>query len=358
MRSLNKSLAAVVALLLAALIAVPAAAQTREFTDDAGNKVTIPVRPQRIAATNSEHVAPGLLELGANLVAITGRVHPQVNGGKPFMPAMWDTLDFRMENSGVVYIGLQGTFDIEALAAAKPDLIIARIQEAPRRDDLQKIAPTVLLNDFGGPDGSSLERYRLLADLSGRLDRFNQLNALWQDRLARNKAVLLERIGDPARLVVAHITVTATGFRIVNNTGMLNELFYDLGFSYPPLAVGGTSLPPSGRPGNVDISAEALPQLQTDFLFTRSYINMAPSGSTTVIRDIKDNFERAAPGWTQFVHAAKNGQHVFIELGQMESNTFASRKYTLDYLMTNIAYRPFVRVPDSAPRVAIRGTAR
>lgn len=335
-----------------------AAAQVREVVDDLGHRVLIPVRPQRIAATNSEHVAPGIVELGADLVAVTGRVHPAMNGGKPFMPAMWDALDFRLETSGVAYIGLQGTFDIEALAAAKPDLILARSQEAPRRDDLMKIAPTLLLNDFPGIGGLGIERYRLLADIVGRLDRFNEMNALWQERLTRNKAVLVERIGDPARLVVAHITANAAGIRLVNNTGMLDELFWELGFSYPPLAAGGTTMPAGGRPANVDLSAELLPQLQTDFLFTRSYINMAPSGSGTVIKDTLDFFDRAAPGWKPFVHAAKNGQHIFIELGQMESNTFAARKYTLDYLMTNIAYRPFVKVGDGVPRVPIRAATR
>lgn len=348
----TRRLSAVLSFICVVLVS-PASAQTietRTVVDDLGYEVTIPVHPQRIAATNSEHIAPGLLELGANLIAMTARVNPLVNDGLPYAPAVHDNFDFRLQNSDIAFIGLQGNFDIEALAAAQPDLIIARTREEPQREQLMAIAPTVFLTDFVN-DGAGLDRYRQLADLGDQVDRFEELNALWQDRLARSREVLEAMVGNPSEIIVAHITANAEGvIRIVNNNGMLAELFYDLGFSFPPIAAGGMEIPPEGRPGTIVLSPELLPELQTDFLFTRHYFYLGIS-----MRDMQSNFDTAIPGWQDFVHAARNGQHVYIDLGRMESNTFASRIYTLDFLMTNIAMRPFVRVPEGTPRVPVRG---
>lgn len=334
----------------------PTAVATRVVTDDLGNEITIPVEPLRIVVTDLEHLGPMIIELGAPLAGMPGRVNPAWNGGQPYAPGMQDMQDFRFETSGVTFIGLQGQIDIEALAAVHPDLIIARsTSEADRRDQFMQIAPTYMTNIFWTHDGDGIEQYRQLAELIGREDRFNELNALWQDRVQRYRTLLEERVGDPSRIVVAEIEARAAGIFINNNNFAINEVFCDLGFSLPPIAAGGDTLPAGGRPGRVDMSAEQMPLLETDFLFTRTYVSMTPTGMPS-ITDILGLFEQAAPGWTNFVHAGRNGQHIIIEEGQSESNTFAARKYVLDQVMAAMVYRPFVPVAAEAPRVPMCGT--
>jgi iron complex transport system substrate-binding protein len=327
------------------------AVETRVITDDLGRSVTIPVSPQRIVTLDAESIFPSLLELGVNVVGTIGRVNPAIYGGLRYIPSVYDLFEFRWENTDIAFVGTQGEFDIEAVAAARPDLILGRTSDLPRLAQLEAIAPTVLLSQTR-TEGVALQRYRELADLVGMTERFEQLNALWQNRLERYRAVLTAAVGDPSRIVVAHIAASSNGISLRRSVGMLGDVFYDLGFSYPPILAGTPAQLADGAIGQVALSPELLPEVQTDFLFTRSYFFM--SANPNVINDTRALFETAAPGWTPFVHAAANGQHVFIDLGQMEPNTFAAREYTLNVIMDAVLMRPFTPVAADAPRVPVR----
>lgn len=336
-------------LALGSIVAVmsvqPAFAQAmRTVTDDTGREVVIPVDPQRIVSLRGEQITAPLLELGANLVASDGNVNANVNGGRPYVRGAFDILDFRFETSAITWVGDPNNFDIEAIAAAQPDLIIAPAVPATtdRLAQLEAIAPAVLLvfasNDprLTG-DNSSLDRYQRIADWAGRLDRFNELRALFTERIERTRAVIAETIGDPAAIVVAHLDkYGGPNFQSQRHYDMLTEVIDLIGFSYPQIVaeVAGPSL---------SLSAELLPQLQSDFLV--STYSTLPNDS---IAGMRQRLEDAAPGWQQFLHATQNNQWFFIDRELMRPTTFASARYVLDVLMANIVTRAFVPLP-SAP---------
>lgn len=349
-------LAGLAAIAITATLTGPSTAQpapaTRVVVDDAGREVTIPVDPQRIVTLDAESIFPTLIELGVNVVGTIGRVNPAVYGGLRYIPSVYDLFEFRWENTDMAFVGGQGDFDIEAVAAARPDLILGRTSDLPRIGQLEAIAPTVLLSQTR-VEGVAIEKYRQLADVVGELERFEMLYGLWQNRLERYRTVLTTAVGDPSRIIVAHIGASASGgITLRRSVGMLGDVFYDLGFSYPPIMAESPALLPDGAIGQVTVSPERLPEVQTDFLFTRGYFFMHPN--PTFVADTRALFEQAAPGWTPFVHAAANGQHVFIDLGQMEPNTFAAREYTLNVIMDAVLLRPFVPVPADTPRIPVR----
>ena len=70
-------------------------------------------------------------------------------------------MDF--DNSDIKFIGT-ADIDIEAIAAAKPDLIITEPTRNTPVEQLEKIAPTVSIDHL---DGGAPEIYRKLAQLTG-----------------------------------------------------------------------------------------------------------------------------------------------------------------------------------------------
>lgn len=329
-----------------AAVGHPAIAQEmRTIIDDTGREVVIPVDPQRIVSLRGEQITAPLLELGANLVASDGNVNPNVNGGRPYVRGAYDILDFRFENSDIAWVGDPNNFDIEAIAAARPDLIIAPAVQSTtdRLAQLEAIAPTVLLisaaNDprlTGG--NTSLDRYGRIADWAGRLDRFHELESLFNERLERTRAVITEAIGDPSGIVVVHMDkYGGPNFLVSRHFDMLTEVIDLIGFSYPPIVTAATT--PS-----LSLSPEALPQLQSDFLI--STYSTLPNDS---IAGMRQRLEDAAPGWQAFLHATMNNQWFFIDRELMRPTTFASARYVLDVLVANIVTRGFVPLAANGP---------
>lgn len=323
------------------------AVEMRVVTDDLGNEVTIPVSPQRIVVINYQIASP-LLEMGANIVGAGGGTNPTVNGGQPYVRGAYHSNDFRFENSNVVWVGADRNFDAEAIAAQHPDLIMVNTiaDVAARRDQLIAIAPTVFV-DVTGASGTALVRYRRIADFAGRcgevtcLERYDQLNAAFEDRLAKARMVIADTIGDPSQVIVGFLNNVSGNFQTRRNEGVMTVVIDALGFSYPAI-VADAPLRNENTPGaavDFNLAAEVLPEvMQTDFII--SIVRANSPGQT--VRETRARFDELAPGWREFVHAPRNNQHVFIDGEQMESATFAAARYVLDFLMSNIVMRPFV----------------
>lgn len=310
----------------------PAQAQEmRTVVDDLGNEVTIPVQPQRIVALRGDQLTSPLLELGAAVVASTGIVSPLINGGQPYVRGAYDILDFRFEAGEVAFVGGEFELDLEAIAAARPDVIFAAQNQADYLDRLRAIAPTVVINFISSDTNTSLMRYRRIADFAGRLPEFERMDAMFAERLARYRAVLADQIGDPADVIVGVIGFNdLTTLTLFRGLYFITEMLRELGFSEPALLAGVTT-------SSTVLSFEALPQLETDFLITIGQWGI--EGGT--YRAVAERFEAALPGWDQFMHATRTNQWLFIDLEQARPTTFASARYVLDFLMANIALRPF-----------------
>lgn len=140
-------------LLLLLGCSVQAEVATRPFTDDLGRVVNVPLHPQRIVSLHDLDITIPLIELGVPPVASHGRTRPD---GSHFLRsgALLTGVDF--DHSTIKFIGT-ADIDIEAIVAAKPDLIITEPSRHTPIEQLEKIAPTVSIDHL---DGGAPEIYR------------------------------------------------------------------------------------------------------------------------------------------------------------------------------------------------------
>jgi iron complex transport system substrate-binding protein len=124
---------------------------TRTVTDARGNDVEIPVSPERIVAADA-FTLQALDELGAPLVAAA--TYPDGSRTGVSVASM------RLPSIG------WWELDLEAVVAAKPDLIVGITEwHEENYEQLAKIAPTVLLSYNNAPDWQT--NYLSMADAAG-----------------------------------------------------------------------------------------------------------------------------------------------------------------------------------------------
>jgi iron complex transport system substrate-binding protein len=114
---------------------------TRAFEHFA-DTTCVPENPQRIVTTQDQNGLLPLLELGVRPVGSAGRVFED------------GTTQFRrvqgFDTTGIASVGSYGEPNLEAIAALQPDLIVGHEFNEQIYDQLSQIAPTVLIQIFGG----------------------------------------------------------------------------------------------------------------------------------------------------------------------------------------------------------------
>ncbi|RBO92878.1 Fe2+-enterobactin ABC transporter substrate-binding protein [Nocardia puris] len=185
---------ALLALLLAAVLAVAgcsgsddtsatgdtasSGAWPRTFTNADGTTTEIPAQPQRIVSTGVS-VTGTLLAIDAPVVASAAATE-----GRFF--DQW--ADVAAER-GVENLWSVGTFDVEAVYAAEPDLIVVvtsgRDALVDQVGELGRIAPTIVV-DYGGQTWQSLARQ--LGTATGLEERAEQVIADFDANVAEAKA--------------------------------------------------------------------------------------------------------------------------------------------------------------------------
>lgn len=175
----------------------------------------IPARPQRVASLgwNDE-----LLAVGVRPHAAAG------NGATGFEPHLADRLH------GTIMVDVTaGGPDLEALAAAKPDLIIAVWYWQGNQAQLEAIAPTVVLQPG---HWHWRERFLDVAALVGRLDEGRARLAAVEAQITAVRERIHRRIGDGT---VAMLRVYAREYRLYGH-GYSGPLLYgDLGLRPPSI---------------------------------------------------------------------------------------------------------------------------
>lgn len=120
----------------------------REFQNADGSKTTIPARPSRVLST-AVTVTGTLLAIDAPVVASAGSV------GGEFFP-QWAQVAAERK---VQRLWAVGSFDAEAVHAARPDLIVVstsgREALTNQLTELRRAGPTIVV-DYGGQDWQSL----------------------------------------------------------------------------------------------------------------------------------------------------------------------------------------------------------
>lgn len=155
----------------------PAGAAPRTVVDTRGTSVTVPPDGGRIFVTSYRHVVDELLLLGAPPFAYGTSESEEL---PPWTRDAISTGGHRVEPFVTVY-GTQ--VDYEALAALRPDVIVASAYEQESFATLEGIAPLVVIGDEGFDlDGS---RLRLFGDVVGRPDRAAEVIAGLEDGFDR-----------------------------------------------------------------------------------------------------------------------------------------------------------------------------
>ncbi|RST10403.1 ferric enterobactin (enterochelin)-binding protein [Streptomyces sp. WAC04770] len=193
------------------------AAGTRTVTTDYGT-VKVPTAPKRVVVLN--HALAGYLyDLD---VPVRATIPEDAEGKGEFSP-YWEK---EAKEDGTTFLpwSVDG-FDLEAILALKPDLIVGGgigfplFQAEKVYDDLSGIAPTVLV---GKKLGDWRSQFSFLADdVFGKADVYKEHVAAYDKRIAEVKASITPPPGP-----VSYLTFTGDGtaFGLVESVGLPNEL--------------------------------------------------------------------------------------------------------------------------------------
>ncbi|VAX71505.1 ABC transporter substrate-binding protein [Enterobacter kobei] len=271
------------AMLLLVGFAVSAAEPTQTFTDDLNRKVVVPVHPKRIVSLHDLDITIPLIELGVPPVASHGRTRPD---GSHFLRSSGMLTGVDFDNSDIKFIGT-ADIDMEAIAAAKPDLIITE----PTRN-----TPA----------------------------RLKVLERRYQEQIKALKATI-----DTRKITVSVIQANQGKINAMHSYHSLGRVLRDAGFTFPPLI---ESIPEGGR---IDVSAERLPELDADFVFAtwRGDTGGKPQDELAAM-------DAVMPGWCQFLNACRTGHYVLISREEAISNSFASLGLMAAQVQSQIAGRP------------------
>lgn len=273
---------------LAVAFAMPVHAQEmRAYTDDAGIEVQVPVDPQRIVSMHDSSLTTPLLELGIVPVGSFSRVD---EAGNAYMRGTATLSGVTFENTDIAPIGGQEP-DIEAIAALAPDLIVMSPFTTTPREQLERIAPTVLVEDNMRGELATFED---LAELTNTQDRLQLL----KDRYASQIEQLKGALGD--RELSASIFLVHDGeVQVWHTYGVVGKVLRDAGFSFPE------ALNRIEGDDRERLSAETIPELDADLVFL-TYL--AESG----VQSVKDELDTMLPGYCDFLHACRNDQIVYL----------------------------------------------
>ena len=294
-----------------------AAADSQTFTDDLGRTVTVPLHPQRIVSMHNLDITIPLIELGVPPVASHGRTRPD---GSHYLRSSAQLTGVDFDNSEIRFIGT-ADIDLEAVAAAKPDLIITEPSRHVSVEQLAKIAPTVSIDHL---QGSAPRIYRKLAQLTGSQARLAVLERRYQEQIKQLKATV-----DPQQYRVSVIQANNGKVTVHHSYHALGRVLRDAGFRFPPLI---DKIPDGQR---IDVSAEQLPELDADFVFAtwRSDTGGKP-------QDELKAMEAVMPGWCDFMRACRTGRYILLPREEVISNSYAALTLMVAQVQSHIAGRP------------------
>lgn len=310
------------AVLLALVLALPALAQeTRPFTDSLGRTVEVPAEPRRIAALHDSWLTLPLIELGVVPVASHGR---QNEGGEPFIRSGIDAMGVDFASAGIAFVGTNPV-DVEAVAAAEPDLIVTTLWQTADVDRLQAIAPTVVLADQAL---TQHEMYEALAELTGTRARHDTLRRRHDANIARLRAEI-----DGRDLCGAMIRVRPEGIDARDWRGPIDQVLRDAGIARPPIF------------GELDeaerrvFSIEQLPAFDCDFLLSFHADTRGESAADAWAAFEAESF----PGACEALHACREGQMHFMALSDLGIATYDTLHGLTMTLSTLLTGRPLAR---------------
>lgn len=307
-----------------ALAISPALAQdTRSFTDDLGRVVEIPVDPQRIVSLHDLSITVPLIELGVFPVGSHGRT---TEAGEGFIRSSKVLTGVDFDNSDIAFVGNLPA-DVEAVAALEPDLIITTSWQTASVEQLETIAPTIVLDD-AQREGNAM--YRILAEITGTEAAYAILESRYQSQIAQ-----IRRLIDTESISVNVIQGVNGEVLSWHTYGGLGTVLRDAGFQFPQRVE-------DMEPGSFErMSAEALPELDADFLFATFRTD-----SLEVPADAIRYLEEVAPGFCDFLHACRNNQMIVMPREEASANSYYALGVMAYTVVSHISGRNFTPKPE------------
>lgn len=302
--------------LIAALALWPTMTMAASFTDDTGRTVEVPDTPRRIVSVYDIDVTIPLIELGVTPVGSHGRIGPD---GQPTLRSAKLLVGVDFDNSDIAFIGAN-TVDLEAIVALKPDLIITELSRPTPVDQLQKIAPTVVLdNKQGAP-----HLYRQLAALVNAEPQLARLEARYQAQIEQLKQTVTV-----ADLTVSVMQPLRGKISVYHTYRALGQVLRDAGFAFAPLI---EQIPENDR---IEVGPERLPELDADVIFD-PYRSDQGNG----IPQELEMLEAIMPGFCGFLSACRNGKYVMVPREAAISNSYAGLGQMVSMVMVTLAPAP------------------
>ncbi len=288
---------------------------TRTIEHTAGT-TRVPADPQRIVTLQDQNALLPLLELGVTPVASAGLVRD--DGSTAFRR----TEGF--DTAGIEFVGAYGEPDLEAIAAAEPDLIVSdEHSTGDVYDELSAIAPTVAVQVFERPLSDALEDF---AEVVGREDRAAELRAGYEARVSE----LREALGDDVERTSVSLLSTgdAGTFYQADEGGQAQyTVMLDLGLPRPepqrPLDAGEEA-------GYTEYSLEQLPEHDADALIVTDFGGESPDPGVAALVEspLHANLAATQAGQSHVIDATRSvgsawaRMHVFLD--ELEAILLAS----------------------------------
>jgi iron complex transport system substrate-binding protein len=250
----------------------PAAGSTTRTVSHALGSAEVPVRPERVVALWRPTMAAAI-QLGFDPIGAVGSAGAPASGLGPFLPNGYAA-------ERIEIVGPQSGFDIEKIAALKPDLIVGALTATgPERDrypTLTQIAPTVLFTWEGTTSWRQHVR-----DVGGALGAPEKADAVVADYGARVGAVRAAIGGDAATVMASLVRVQGPGvMRLETPLSFPGQVFADIGFGRPEVQ----RAPESADFDYIQISLERIRDADGDLIFV-----MFNAGNEEAWRQIQAN---------------------------------------------------------------------
>lgn len=200
------------------ILSFDANAKTKTIIDASGKEVVIPVNPKRIAIASDREFTEPFIAAGIIPIAVASQ--------HEFPPYLKKEIA-KIKN--LTDLGNHREIDLEALVAAKPDLIIIRNintwGDPKLYEEAKKIAPVVQINAMNGIRNLINE----IGNIFGKKvsDKLNERidNAVVKMKNATN---------DPSKILISHAGISSGDFWVYReDSNMASQLIREAGYARP-----------------------------------------------------------------------------------------------------------------------------
>ncbi|MDX8350422.1 ABC transporter substrate-binding protein [Cognatiyoonia sp. IB215446] len=301
------------------------AQDTRTVTDDLGRIVEIPAEPQRIVSLDDNSITLPLIDLGIDLYGSAGRI---TEAGTPFVRGLLDTYGMSVAAGDLVFLGSQWEIDIETVAAAEPDFILAGAYQADLLEKLEALAPVYVVEEKSEPWFVQ----NSIARAMGMEETLAARKAAYEQRITET----IETLNITPGSTFSVLQPDADGVWTYHGLYAVTTVLLDLGMV--PNAIT-QELEETGPDFGDKVSYERFLDLDADYVFV-TYFTGSDWGELDWQIGHLNNFSQ---NWCDLLPACADGRLIFMPYEPAGAPTFAALNASLDIISSQIATRAATR---------------